>query len=104
MLTAFRAISVFLLLATTPSDAQLPRRGPDRDRDGPRLKQSQVEEILKSDHAKSIEDSGKLLDLAEELKAEIEKNDRHVLSVSAYKKAEEIEKLAKRIRGRMKRF
>jgi hypothetical protein len=42
--------------------------------------------------------------LSEELKIELEKNDRHVLSVSAVKKTEEIEKLAKKIRGRMKRY
>jgi hypothetical protein len=34
----------------------------------------------------------------------MEKNDRHVLSVGTLKKLDDIEKLSKRIRGRMKRF
>ena len=39
---------------------------------------------------------------AEELKTELEKNDRYVVSLAAIRKTEEIEKLAKRIRGRLK--
>lgn len=69
-----------------------------------RLKRSQVEAILKADHAKSVEEAGKLVKLAQELQEELERSDRHVLSMTALKKAEEIEKLAKRIRNRMKRF
>jgi len=45
-----------------------------------------------------------LIELSEELKRELEKNDKHVLSVAALKKSEEIEKIAKRIRGRLRRF
>jgi hypothetical protein len=65
---------------------------------------SQTEEILKADHERNLKDAGELLKLAEELKMELEKNDRHVLSVGMLKKTEEIEKISKRIRGRMKRF
>lgn len=65
---------------------------------------NQREEMLKADHAKSLEDATELLKLAEELKIELEKNDRHVVSVASIKKAENIEKLAKKIRGRLKRF
>lgn len=70
----------------------------------PKLKQSQIEAILKDDHKKSLEEAGQLMKLAEELRMELEKNDKNVLSLAAIKKTEEIEKLAKRIRGRMKRF
>lgn len=42
--------------------------------------------------------------LVDDLKMEMEKNDRHILSVSSLKKLDEIEKLVKKIRGRMKRF
>lgn len=65
---------------------------------------SQTEEILKADHERNLKDAGELLRLSEELKIELEKNDRHVLSMGMVKKTEEIEKIAKRIRGRMKRF
>jgi hypothetical protein len=64
----------------------------------------QRDEILKVEYEKSLEDSRELSRLADELKADLEKNDRYVLSIQTIKKTEEIEKLAKRIRGRMKRF
>ena len=62
---------------------------------------SQQEEILKADYEKSIKDAAALIELAEQLKADLEKNDRHVLSISTLKKTEEIEKLAKKIRTRL---
>ena len=43
-------------------------------------------------------------DLAESLKKELEKNETQVLSVSSLKKTEEIEKIARRIRARLKHF
>jgi hypothetical protein len=64
---------------------------------------SQQEAILKAEHEKSLKDAAELLALSEELKAELEKNDRHVVSVSSLRKTEEIERLAKRIRNRLKR-
>jgi hypothetical protein len=65
---------------------------------------SQREEILKADHEKSLKDAAELVKLSEALQIELEKNDRHVVSVSSLDKLEEIEKLAKRIRSRLKRF
>ena len=65
---------------------------------------SQKEEILKADHEKSLEDSAKLIELSEDVKADLEKNDRHVVSVGTLKKLEDIEKLSKRIRSRLKRY
>jgi len=62
------------------------------------------EDILKADHQQDLKDAAQLLDLSQQLKDELEKNDRHVLSIDALKKTEEIEKLAKRIRSRMRRF
>ena len=64
----------------------------------------QKEEILKADHEKSLEDAAKLVQLTEELKIELEKNDRHVLAISTLKKLEEVEKLTKRIKGRLRRY
>ena len=75
-----------------------------QEEQAPKLKQSQVDAILKEDHKKSLEDAATLMKLSEELRMELEKNDKNVLSLAAIKKTEEIEKLAKRIRGRMKRF
>ncbi len=97
-------LSIGFLLAGALLWAQLPRGVDREDPNAPKLKREQVEELLKSDHKKSLEDADQLIKLGEELKIELEKNDRHVLSVKAYKKTEEIEKIARRIRGRMKRY
>ncbi|MDW8354185.1 MAG: hypothetical protein RMK57_06605 [Bryobacterales bacterium] len=64
----------------------------------------QREAILKAEYERTLEDAARLVDLAQELKAELEKNTRHVLSVSSLRKTEEIEKLAKRIRSRLRKF
>ena len=64
----------------------------------------QQEEMLKEEHEKSIKDAAQLIELAEGLKKDLEKDSSHVLSISSLKKTEEIEKIAKRIRSRMKRF
>jgi hypothetical protein len=98
-LAAWTVLFAVLLPAQTPTDAVV-------DPTDPRLPngKSQREEILKADHQKSLDDAGKLIALSEELKAELEKNDRHVLAVGTLKKLDEIEKLTKRIRGRLKRY
>ena len=62
----------------------------------------QRDEILKADYQKSLEDARELSRLAEDLKLDLEKNDRNVLSLATLKKTEEIEKLAKRIHDRLK--
>lgn len=65
---------------------------------------SQKDAIAKEDYEKSLEDVRELVKLAQELQANLEKNDRFVVSISDIRKTEDIEKLAKRIRGRLKRY
>ena len=74
----------------SPEDARLPNG------------KLQREEILKADFQKSLDDARELSKLAEELKTDLEKNDRYVLSIATLKKTEDIEKLAKRIHDRLK--
>ena len=64
----------------------------------------QQDEILKADHEKSVKDAAQLIELAEGLKRDLEKDESHVLSLSSIKKTEDIEKIARRIRSRIKRF
>lgn len=47
-------------------------------------------------------DTDKLLELATELKQHVDKTDENILSVDVLKKCEEIEKLAKSVRDKMK--
>ncbi len=64
----------------------------------------QREEILKADYQKNLEDARALSKLADELKADFEKTDYNVLSVGSLKKTDDIDRLAKRIRDRLKHF
>ncbi|MGE5647022.1 MAG: hypothetical protein ACM336_14645 [Acidobacteriota bacterium] len=64
---------------------------------------SQRDEILKVEHEKTMRDVDELQKLAAELKAEIEKSDYRVLPVASLKKTEQIEKLARKIRNRLRR-
>jgi len=100
------AAAILLPLAVFPQQT-----GPDRPRDlnkspDARLPNGklQQEEILKADHEKSIKEVAQLIDLAEGLKQDLERDDSHVLSLASLKKTEEIEKLARRIRTRLKRY
>jgi hypothetical protein len=73
-----------------PSDTKLPNGKSQRD------------EILKAEHADNVRDAAKLADMAQELKEDLEKQDRFVFSLSTLKKTEDIEKLAKKIRSRLR--
>jgi hypothetical protein len=108
LLPAAMAAAMTLLAAWAPSQAPVPNgrmTDPSKPSDVrlPNGKMQQ-DEILKADHEKSVKDAAQLIALAEDLKKELEKDDSHVLSISSLKKTEEIEKIAKRIRSRLKRF
>jgi len=99
-----KKLLVFSLLTTGLIFSQrgLQDRDPDGDVKLPNGK-SQKEEILKADFKKTLQDAADLVKLTQELQDELAKDDRHVLSISTLKKTEDIEKLAKRIRTRLKR-
>ena len=52
--------------------------------------------------AQILEDTNRLYHMAEELKAEVAKSNKDILSVAVVKKADEIEKLAKSLKERMR--
>jgi hypothetical protein len=59
--------------------------------------------MLKASYEQMQKDAERLSELAEDLKAEVSSSDNEdTLSISTIKKAEEIEKLAKKIQSRMK--
>ncbi|MGH9613380.1 MAG: hypothetical protein ACRD4P_09905 [Bryobacteraceae bacterium] len=104
-----RTFAVLLLLAMSAPAAQFPSNDnpeqPPPGKDVPlRLPNGKLQQdaIAKEDFQKNLADSRDLAKLAEDLKSELEKSDASIVSLSAIKKTEEIEKLAKRIRGRMK--
>lgn len=65
---------------------------------------SQRDEILKSENARNLKDAAELVDLAEQLQRDIEKNGAFVFSLATVKKTGDIEKLVKRIRGRLRHY
>ena len=96
-----------LALAVTaqpPPNPPIHQRPPGQDQEDVRLPNGKMQrdEILKADFQKSLDDARELSKLADELKADLEKNDRYVLSIATLKKTEEIERLAKKIRERLK--
>lgn len=102
-----RRICLFVLVlfgcfAQPPVPRGLPPTG-DEEGKLPNGK-SQHEEIAKADYKKNLDDAIELAKLADELKTDIERDDRYVISVKSIKKTEDIDKLAKSIRGRLKRF
>jgi hypothetical protein len=62
----------------------------------------QRDEILKAEHQENLKDAAKLVDLAQDLRESLERDDRYVLSLSTLKKTDEIEKLVKKIRSRLR--
>jgi hypothetical protein len=109
MNSSFAGLSRILIIAaafTLPASsvAQLPE--PEERQAPAEIKlpngKSQNEAILKDQHEKTLRDVARIQKLADELKADLEKNDYRVLSVSTLKKTEEIEKLARQIHNRMR--
>ena len=96
--------------AQTPGIPQMPsRKGaqpPDLDSGADPLAgnmAAQRERMRNADRQKQLQqDTEKLLSLATELKEQVDKTNKNILSVDVIKKADEIEKLAKSVRERMK--
>jgi|SRR3954465_477709 hypothetical protein len=72
---------------------------------------SPIEEKMERDRMKAInkdrydslkKDTDKLLDLANELKSSVDKASENTLSLEVIRKTEEVEKLAKQVRDKMK--
>jgi hypothetical protein len=94
------------LFAAQDQLPQQPRPGSaapnaDEDQKLPNGK-SQKDAIAKEQHEQALKDANELIAAAQALKDEIEKAGDYVLPLSSVKKTEEIEKLARRIRGRLK--
>ena len=79
-------------LGESPEDVRLPNGKKQKD------------EILKAEYEQNVKDAQELLNIARSFEEDLEKDDRYVLSLSSLKKLDDMEKLTKRIRGRMKRF
>jgi hypothetical protein len=68
----------------------------------PRIEEQQAKARNSERQKKLVADTDKLLALATDLKAQVDKTNKDVLSVDVIKKADEIEKLAHSVKERMK--
>ena len=88
--------------ATADSDPQFRQRRNENSETMRRMEHEREEQANKERMLKIRRDTDRLLALATELKQYVDKTNEHVLSVDVIRKAEEIEKLAHRVREKMK--
>jgi 5'-deoxynucleotidase YfbR-like HD superfamily hydrolase len=107
--------TLFFCLFSLPSFAQKVNSGPpqpprtditspaaDEDEARARIASEMAKKAAKERVAALKNDTDKLLRLSVELKQSVDKSDENVLSVDVIKKAEEIEKLARSVKEKMK--
>lgn len=75
---------------------------PEGDKPSDPLALNSPSRLLKHQHEEVRKWSARLTELATEVEEELEKNGENVLPLSTLKKLEEIEKLARKMRGRIK--
>jgi hypothetical protein len=63
---------------------------------------SQRDAILKAEHEDNLKDAARLVEMSRDLKADLERSDPFVLSMGTLKKTDDIEKLVKKIRSRLR--
>lgn len=105
-----RATLLAFLASATGHSAQVQdpenrRFPPDRQKDeDPKLPngKSQKDAISKQAHEDALKEVESLIQLAEDLRAELKKSGDFVVALSSFKKTEDIEKLARRIRSKLK--
>ncbi len=82
------------------NDAQFGQRQ-EQAKPDPELEKKMAKQRLQERYKNLKRDSEKLLELATELKQQVDKSNENVLSIDVMKKCEQIEKLAKSVRTKM---
>ena len=100
-------LAAFLLMTVLSGWAQRrpfpgPRRPLPEEKPVPTLQTTLTRRMLQASYEQLKKDVDRLMELATELQKEGTKANEDVLSIEVVKKAEEVEKLAKKIQGRMK--
>ncbi len=91
---------------TTTQHPVVPGGASQPDKDSDPMAQHMAAELAKTRNKQRqqqlVSDTAKLLDLATQLKDEVDKSNKDTLSLAVVKKAEEIEKLAKSVKEKMR--
>jgi hypothetical protein len=98
---------VLLSVLTGAASPQYRRRMPDvegtpRIKLPPEMERTRIKNLNKERYEKLRSQTDKLLELATELKQQVDRADENMLSLDVIKSAENIEKLAKEVREKMK--
>ena len=88
--------------AQMPTDPQFGQRRNQQNPDEAKIERDMAKQRNKQRQQQLKDDTDKLLKLATELKAYVDKTNEHVMSLEVLKKTDEIEKLAKSVREKMK--
>lgn len=99
------AVLLALLLAAAAGLAQIdvpPPRRPDEPR---RLPDGRLwsEAMLKADYEANLKDLDRMKEILESVRKELDESRGHVLSLKALRNLEELERLSRRVRERMRR-
>ena len=96
------AIVVIVCTTMAPAfpPAQFPREGPSQQEKD--MQERQLKEMNKKRQQDIRDDTIKLFQLASELKAAVDKTNENMLSLDVVRKADEVEKLAKKVKEKMK--
>jgi hypothetical protein len=105
--TLLRLVPVAFVSTLLPAQSQIPPALPGLREDGGddlHLSESKKRQnaMVKADYDQNIKDARELIDVAKAFEEDLERDDKYILSLNSLKKLDEIDKLAKRIRGRMK--
>jgi hypothetical protein len=95
--------AAFAALAQQPGVPWEPPLPPARS-PSPELRRRERDAISKQEFQDNTRDIAKILDLAQGLQSAIERNGPFIVDAHEIRDAEQIEKLAKNIRGRLKSF
>ena len=86
-----------------PSNPPGKRTVPTPEADAPETDgKLQRDERLQADYDQNLKDARELMDAARSFELELEKSDRFVLSLGLLKKLDDMDKITKRIRNRMR--
>ena len=91
-------------VAVGQPEPQFGRRRREKSPQEIEMERQQAKALNKQRHEELKESTDQLLELSEQLKEYVDKTDENTLSLDVIKKAEEIEKLAKRVREKMRGY
>ena len=89
---------------TRPPAPPTEQQGPPEDEGTIRMKKDMAKKANTDRHEALKRDTDKLLELAQQLKDQVDKSNENTLSLDVLKKAEEIEKLAHSVKEKMKGY